>query len=314
MPLVLDLFDYILFLINRAKAATCDLYVQAKPREPSREKSSRGLRGTRIGKPGQVMKSCNVSIRRAVAVKTAAAAAFALTLAVVMAGTAQAQDASEDGSAWNMFDSVLVIPPVYRSGTKPAPANACAEDCPGSSIQVIPESDIPESPGAVTGTADDPANASAGTADNPPDESAGADGSRPDESGWQEQPATAGDSPQSADNLESSLGSVQDYEEQQAEDAAELSNYGIARAPSVIIGVPVGPYYMPRTFYRSAPVFAPIARVFPRPSIVPHGAPGTVEGFHRGFFGGFHNRGFSHMSGFHGGGFSGFHGGFGGHR
>jgi hypothetical protein len=273
------------------------------------------LNGDCGGEPSYAMRFYDVSIRHAVAaVNTVAAAAFALTLAVVMAGTAQAQDASEDGSAWNTFDSVLVLPPVYRSGTKPAPADACAEDCPGSSIQVVPESDIPESPSAVTGTADDPANASAGTADNPPDESAGADGSRPDESGWQEQPATAGDSPQSADNLESSLGSVQDYEEQQAEDAAELSNYGIARAPSVIIGVPVGPYYMPRTFYRSAPVFAPIARVFPRPSIVPHGAPGTVEGFHRGFFGGFHNRGFSHMSGFHGGGFSGFHGGFGGHR
>jgi hypothetical protein len=256
------------------------------------------------------MKSSNGSIRRAlVSAKTAAAAAFALTLAVVVAGTSQAQDASKDGSSWDMLDSVLVLPPVYRSDAKSAPADACAEDCPGSSNQ-----GIRESPNAVAGTADEPANASAGTADNPADESAGADGSTPDGSGWQEQQAAAGGDPQSADGLESSLGSVQDYEEQQAEDAAELSNYGIARAPSVIIGVPVGPYYMPRTFYRSAPVFAPIARVFPRPSIVPHGAPGTVEGFHRGFFGGFHNRGFSHMSGFHGGGFSGFHGGFGGHR
>jgi hypothetical protein len=80
----------------------------------------------------------------------------------------------------------------------------------------------------------------------------------------------------------------QDYEEQQAEDAAELSNYGIACTPSLVIGVPVGPYfYVPRTFSSAVPVFAPITRVSPRPSIVPHGIPGTVEGFHRGFFRGF---------------------------
>jgi hypothetical protein len=264
------------------------------------------------------MKSYNVSIRRAVVVKTAAAAAFALTLAVVMAGTSQAQDASNDGSSWNMFDSVLVLPPVYRSDAKSAPADACVEDC---------NQDLRESPSAVAGTADDPTNASAGTADNPADESVGADGSTPDGSDWQEQQATASGDPHSADGLESSFGSAQDYEEEQAEDAAELSNYGIARAPSVVIGVPVGPYfYVPRTFSSAVPVFAPITRVSPRPSIVPHGIPGAVEGFHTGFFRGFRGGGFSgdgfhgdrfhgggdfHGDGFHGGGFhgDGFHGG-----
>jgi hypothetical protein len=250
------------------------------------------------------MKSSNVSIRRAVvSAKTAAAAAFALTLAVVVAGTSQAQDASKDGSSWDMLDSVLVLPPVYRPDAKSAPADACAEDCPGSSNQGIPESpnavagtaDDPAD--ASAGTADDPADASAGTADNPADESAGADGSTPDGSGWQEQQATAGGDPQSADGLESSLGSVQDYEEQQTEVAAELTNYGIVRAPSVIFAVPIGPYYGPRIFSSAAPVF----RVAPRPSIVPHGVPAPVGGFRRGFFGGFRGGGFSHMSGFHGG-------------
>ena len=237
------------------------------------------------------MKSSNVSIRRAVvAAKTAAAAAFALTLAVVVAGTSQAQVAGKDGSSWDMVDSVLVLPPVW-SDAKSAPADACAEDCPGSSNQ-----GIRESPNAVAGTADDPADASAGTADNPADESAGADGSTPDGSGWQEEQAAAGGDPQSADGLESSLGSAQDYEEQQAEVAAELSNYGIVRAPSVTFAVPTGPYYVPRTFSSAAPVF----RVVPRPSIVPHGVPGPVRGFPRGFFGGFRGGGFSHMSGFHG--------------
>src|SRR5713226_6957435 len=82
------------------------------------------------------------------------------------------------------------------------------------------------------------------------------------------------------------------------------------RAPSVVIGVPVGPYfYVPRTFSSAVPVFAPITRVSPRPSIVPHGIPGAVEGFHRGFFRGFRGGGFSgdgfHGDGFHGGGFHG---------
>jgi hypothetical protein len=239
------------------------------------------------------MKSSNGSIRRAVvSAKTAAAAAFALTLAVVVAGTSQAQDASKDGSSWDMLDSVLVLPPVYRSDAKSAPADACAEDCPGSSNQ-----GIRESPNAVAGTADEPANASGGTADNPADESAGADGSTPDGSGWQEQQAAADGDPQSTDGLESSLGSVQDYEEQQTEVAAELTNYGIMRAPSVIFAVPIGPYYGPRIFSSAAPIF----RVVPRPSIVPHGVPGPVGGFPRGFFGGFRGGGFSHMSGFHGG-------------
>jgi hypothetical protein len=242
---------------------------------------------------GYVMKSSNVSIRRTVvAVKTAAAAAFALTLAVVIAGTSQAENASKDGSSWNMIDSVLVLPPVYRSDVKSAPAEACAEDCPDSSNQ-----GSRESPSAVAGTADDPADASAGTADNPAAESAGADRSTPDASGWQEQQATAGSDPQSADGLEGSLGSVQDYEEQQVEEAAELSNYGIVRAPSVIFAVPIRSYYAPRTFSSAAPV----VRVAPRPSIVPRGVPRTVGGFPGGSFGGFRGGGFSHTSGFHGG-------------
>src|SRR5579872_726717 len=68
------------------------------------------------------MKYSNVSIRRAVvSAKTAAAAAFALTVALAVAGMSQAQDASRDGSSWDMLDSVLVVPPVYRSDAKSAP-------------------------------------------------------------------------------------------------------------------------------------------------------------------------------------------------
>jgi len=244
-----------------------------------------------------VMKFSNLSIRcPRVSLRATAAASFALTLAVLMSSASQAQDASKDRSSWDMFDSVLILPPVYRPDAKSAPADACSEGCPALTNQGVGE---PSS--AVAGTADDPVNASAGTADNPADESVGADGSTPDEPGWQEQQPAPGGDAQNADGLESSLGSVQNYEEQQADEAAELSNYGIVPTPSVIIGVPVGPYYTPRTLSSTASVFLPMARVAPRASIVPHGAPGRIGGLPRGFFGGFREGGFSHMSGFHGG-------------
>jgi hypothetical protein len=116
------------------------------------------------------------------------------------------------------------------------------------------------------------------------------------------------------ESLDSSLGSIQDYEAQQAA-AAELGNYGIVQAPSVIIAAPVGRYYARRTFASAAPVFGPTARVAPRSSIVLPRLPRTVGGAPRGFFGGFRGDGFSHMSGIHGGfgHMSGVHGGF-GHR
>jgi hypothetical protein len=257
---------------------------------------------------------CGVELRRRteVAAKITAAAAFALMFAVAMAGPSQAQDASKGGSSWDWLDSVrldsvLVLPPVYRPDAESAPADAYAAGCPDSS-----DPGLGESPSAVTGTADDPANASAGTADNSADESAGSDDSAPDGSGSQEQQAAASGDPQSADSLDSSLGSIQDYEAQQTA-AAELGNYGIVQAPSVIIAAPVGRYYTRRTFLSAAPVFAPTARVVPRPSIVLPRFPRTVGGVPSGFFGGFRGDGFSHMSGVHGGfgHMSGVHGGFG---
>jgi hypothetical protein len=243
-----------------------------------------------------VTRQCyGVAVRRlaVTTIKIAVAAAFA----VAMAGPSQAQDDSASGSSWDWLnsvrlDSVLVLPPVYRPDAGSVPADACAEDCPGSSDQ-----GIGEPPSAVGGTADDPANASAGTADNPAAENAAADGSTSDGSGAQEQQAAVGGDPQTADDLGSSLGSIEDYEAQQ-EAAAEFVNYGIVQAPSVIIAVPVRPYYVAGI----SPVFARRARVAPLPSIVPHGVPVTVGGFSRGFVGGFRA-----------GSFSGFHGGF-GHR
>ena len=251
--------------------------------------------------------------RRATVAVTTAVATFALMFVVVMADTSQAQDASKGDSSWEAVDSVLVLPPVYRAKDKSEPSDVCAEDCPDST-----DPSTSESPSAVAGTADNPVNASAGTADDPqPDEGAAVDSSAPDGTGSQEQQAAAGGGdPQSADGLDPSIGSTQDYQEQQA--AQELGNYGVVQAPAVIVGAPAGLYYLPGTSVPAASGFAsagslpsspawmpqPITRVVPMPSIVPRGVPRTVGGFAGGFHGGFargFHGGFQHMSGFHGG-------------
>jgi hypothetical protein len=276
------------------------------------------------------MKFYGATKRRGAVAITAVAAVFALTFAVVMAGTSQAQDASKgdfssgDSSSWERVDSVLVLPKVYQAKGKSEPTDVCAEDCPNLS-----DPGIGEFPSAVAGTADNPENASAGTADDPagnqPDGGTAVDGSTPGGSGSKEHQAAAnGDDQQSADSLDPSIGSPQDYQDQRG--AEELGNYGIVQAPAVIVGAPAGLYYLPGTSVPAASGLAPtrslpsssarmpqpMPKVVPLPSVVPRGVPGTMGGFPGGFAGGFHG-GFA--GGFHGG-FSptmGFHGGF-GHR
>jgi hypothetical protein len=267
------------------------------------------------------MKSYSASGRRVAGAITVAAGAFALMFAVVMVGTSYAGDAGADNSTWQKVDKVLILPQVYQpSGTTNAPADVCGEDC--------PDPGSAGSPVAVQGTADVPT-----------DEGVAVNGSAPDESGSQQQ-AAGGGAEQSADSLDGSIGSAQDYQAQAA--VQELGPSGVVQPPGVIIGAPVGPYiigapigpyYVPRTSALASPVFAPVRSfptspawmpppmptVVPRPSIVPPGIPRTIGGFPGGFSGGFRGEGFR-GGGFGGGGFrggfgpmTGFHGGF-GHR
>ncbi len=104
----------------------------------------------------------------------------------------------------------------------------------------------------------------------------------------------------SIDSLEPSIGSAQDYQEQQ--EAQELGNYGIVQAPAVIVGAPAGLYYLPGTSIPALRVLLPRGRcrrhrpwmpqpmqkVVPLPSIVPHGLPANNGSFSGGFAGGFH--------------------------
>jgi hypothetical protein len=250
------------------------------------------------------MKSYSACGRRGAVAITVATGAFALMFAAVMVGTSYAGEAGADSSNWQKVDRVLVLPRVYQpSESANAPADVCAEDC--------PDPGSAESPIAVQGTADVPT-----------DEGVAVNGSTPDQSGSQEQQAGGGGAEQSADSLDGSIGSAQDYQVQAA--APELGSSGIVQVPGAIMAAPIRSYsyYIPGTpsyYVPRTPVFAPersfptspawmpppMPTVVPRPSIVPQGIPRTIGGFPGGFGGGFRGGGFrgnfGPMTGFHGG-------------
>jgi hypothetical protein len=256
--------------------------------------------------------AAEVSRRGVVAVGRPHAAAFeivgatvlVLMFAVATAGPLQAQDAGKDDSSWEKIDSVLVLPPVLHPAAESAPADACAQDCPGSSAP----SDG-EAPRAVVGTAD-----------NPTDESVAVGGLAPDGSDLQDSQQTAaagGGDPQSDNGLDDSLGSTGDYQAQQA--AAEAGGYGIVQAPPVIVAAPIGPYrgpsYAPRTLAPMPPVFAParsmptspawmpppMTRVAPLSPMIGPGFPPTAGGFPGAFYGSSGGIFQNNMSGFRAG-------------
>lgn len=267
------------------------------------------------------MKSRGENRRRDARATAIAAAALAPIFAVLATGTSLGQDTSKSDSSWERTESVLVVPPVYLPDTSTS-ADACAEDCPNS---------IPPAGGgtpiAVSGSADNESNASAGTADNPRDESVAVGGYAPDGSDWQEEQAAAARPQQGTGAPDNLLGSVQEYDERQAE-AEQRGNYGAVQAPSVIIAAPAGAYAAsgaasapppsPGAGVASSGVAAssppfpsaswmpqPMARIAPLPPIVPHAAPQTMRVFPGGAFpgpgaGGF-GTGFSQMPGFGGG-------------
>jgi hypothetical protein len=225
---------------------------------------------------------------RASALEIVGATALALMFAVATAGLLQAQDAGKDDSSWERVDSVLVLPPVLHPDAESAPADACAQDCPGPGAR-----SEGEAPRAVVGTAD-----------NPTDESVAVGGLAPDGSDLQDRQQTAaaaGGDPQSGNGLDDSLGSTGDYQAQQA--AAEAGGYGIVQGPPVIVAAPTGPYrvpgYVPRTPAQMPPVLAParsmptspawmpppMTRVAPLSPMISPVFPPTAGGFPGAFYG-----------------------------
>ena len=254
-----------------------------------------------------------------------AAAAFAPMFAVLVTGTSLGQDTGKSDSSWERTESVLVVPPVYLPDTSSS-ADGCAEDCPSSSIPPATGG----TPIAVSGSADNESNASAGTADNPRDESVAVGGYAPDGSDWQQEQAAAArpqQSPGGPGGPGNPIGSVQEYDERQAE-AEQRGDYEPMQAPSVIIAVPAGAYAArgaasapapsPGAGVASSGVAAsspsfpsaswmpqPMARIAPLPPIVQHAAPQTIRVFPGGALpgpaaGGF-GAGLSQMPGFGGG-------------
>jgi len=257
--------------------------------------------------------------RRDVRATAIAAAAFAPMFAVLASGTSWGQDTSKSDSSWERTESVLVVPPVYLPDTS-ASADGCAEDCPSS---IPPASG--GSPIAVSGSADNESNASAGTADYPRDESVAVGGYAADGSDWQQEQAAAARPQQGTGDPGNPLGSVQEYDERQAE-AEQRGNYEPMQAPPVIIAVPARSYLASSAASASSPGAAvassgvaapsrsfpsaswmpqPMARIAPLPPIVQHAAPQTMRVFPGGTLpgpgaGGF-GAGLSQMPGFGGG-------------
>ena len=229
----------------------------------------------------------------------AAIVAFALTLVGAAAGAALAQDAAAEsgasksgssvsgcsaGSSWERAESVLEVPPVYRSDSS-TPADGCADDCAGPIVRHAGEAPI-----AVPGSADNASNPAAGTADTLNDESASADVSEPDDSAPEgavaQQQGPASVAQQGADDPGASTASVagngqrNDRNDDQQQAEADRGDYVIQEAPVIIaapIGAPIGSYGaitgMPAPAYSGPRAPSP---GFPSASWMPRPVPGIA--------------------------------------
>lgn len=250
--------------------------------------------------------------RGAIAAKFTAAGA-ALLLATIVAGASYANEAASGGSDWEEVDQVLVLPSVYqpvgRASNQAGAANPSAPDSASAGSSASAPATSPDCP-APPATLDDGGAAAAAAAQG----CVPADGSDP-----QAQQAAADAAQLDSDSSPADLGSLEAYQEQQAA-AEELGASGVIQMPVVIVGPPIVPYYLPRTYAPSAPVmrhayvpaptFPPSAWMPPPMTRLPPFQPMTL-GAMRGGIGGFGAT--APMAGFRGG-MGGFHGAMGGFR
>ncbi len=182
--------------------------------------------------------------------------------------------------------------------------------------QVLELPSVSQPQATTTDSSATPDSAAIGSSTTPPDctahpddgsASAGANGargcSRPNSQAQQASiDATQHASAQGTDTLDSSLGTLQDYEQQQTVSEG-LGLAGVYQMPLAVVGVPLLPYYLSGTTVVRAPsrspVFVPSLRrpVTPallakRPPAASHPLPRTIGGF-TGFprTGGFRNMG-----------------------
>ena len=252
--------------------------------------------------------------RGAIATKFAAAGA-ALLLATIVGGASYANEAASGGSDWEEVDQVLVLPSVYqprgRASNQAAAANPSAPDSASTSPSTAAPAASPDCP-APPATLDDGGAVAVGGVHD----CAATSGSNP-----QGQQAAADAAQQDGDSSPADLGSLEAYQEQQAA-AEELSASGVIQMPAVIVGPPIVPYYLPRTYAPSAPAMTNIYVPAPTfPSALPAWMPPPMTrlpplrpmtlGAMRGRIGGFGAT--APMAGFRGG-MGGFHGAMGGFR
>ncbi len=208
--------------------------------------------------------------------RAAVVAACAAVISVAVAwAPAYARDSGGADSDWEPLDRVLVIPPVYKPAAKAkAPATA---DLPGgpAGCAAPPLDSGADGSIAVAGTADSTGTADSGCAptgsgdaqaqDSPSERSAAPDSAQPAQADDSGQPQASGGAQEDAATVDSAIGSINDYQQQEA--AAEAAAApGIGQVP-IVVGPPPVPYYLPRTYAAPAPamnhVYVP-APAFPR--------------------------------------------------
>jgi hypothetical protein len=204
----------------------------------------------------------------AVALKVAAAGAM-LVFAALASAPACARDSGSSDSDWERLDQVLVIPPVYKPAAK---ANAPAAVDPPAASEGCGNSQLAMGPGgaiAVAGTADcqstNTVQTQAQRQDSGPTGPSGSSQAATSPAAQSAAPADAQASPP--------VGTIDDYRQQQ-ETAAELGANQMP--PPIVVGPPLVPYYLPRTYQVPD---APMARIYvpttafprapwmPRPSV-----------------------------------------------
>jgi hypothetical protein len=217
----------------------------------------------------------------AAAVKAAVVGAM-LVFVALTSTPACARDNGSGDSHWERLNRVLVIPPVYKPDAK-AETSATADGCGNSRLSTGPGGAI-----VVAGTADCQNT-------NTPEMQAQGQGSGSTEASASSQPAASAPEQSAVPNTDQAdsgslgppVGTIDDYQRQReaaAEASAALGAYQIP--PSVVVGSPTVPYYLPRTYAAPAPptthvyvptmgfARAPLASWMPRPGApMPVGPP-----------------------------------------
>lgn len=213
-----------------------------------------------------------------------------LVVSVLISASVFAADGAPRASDWERLDQVLVIPPVYKPDAKgntsaatPSASSssgtpAARAGCGSSTLNVGPDGAV-----SVSGTADC-TNTNAPAAEVPVQDAGetAAPQSAPQAAGGSAvQSAESGTAEADAGGVAPSVGTLDDYQQQEAADEA-AARAGLGRPPpAVVVGPPMLPYYLPRTYAVPTPPMAPMyvpQASFPRATWMPQPVSPMVQG------------------------------------